>query len=807
VVHHEKGAYREALDTYQEALTLAENLEQTGRIIQLCGNLGKLYHYLGDLKAAHEVIERGLGLARIEENHYMRGLLLVLLGEVYLAEEQWETAREAMEEAIEVTVSNESALEEVDARLGLTRHHLEVRDYRAADEEANRALEAAKAAGLRGHEAQAMAFRAAAHGESVHGDRDLADRCMRDALARMDEVTSPDNQWRIWLTGMRHSQRRGETDNAHERSQEVRRTLQRLEDGVPALYRDSFGACRARRQAWAETLPAPGHALTTAQTGGPGDEGWRRLLEVNKRLSSEHDLKRLLEYVMDSAVLLSGAERGFLLLTRDAGEGLDVRVARNLDRENIQRTKMKISHSIATRVIESGEAIVTLDAMEDDRYREQLSVHDLRLRSVLCLPMIHGGRVVGAIYLDNRFRASAFADGVLATMEAFADQAAIALSNAELVATMAETSAKLAAANDNIATLNATLESQLQERTRELADTHKVVVRQREQLTGKHRYDSLVGQADSLKRIFHAMDRVLDNAIPVLVEGESGTGKELVARAIHFNGARASGPFVALNCGAIPHSLLESELFGHARGSFTGATRDKVGVFEAAHGGTLLLDELGELPLDMQAALLRVLQSGEFKRVGEVRERTCDVRVIAATNKKLLEEVAEKRFREDLYYRLAAVPLTLPPLRERAGDVRLLVDHFLEAHREMGFSGVRGIERPALTLLEKFAWPGNVRQLEMVLKNACLFANGELLCVDDFDSFPEIVGKGGVALTGASLSGRSLADIERDAIIQALQDHRGNKKRSAEQLGIDRRTLYNKLKAYKITVERELLVS
>ena len=158
MVHHEKGAYREALDTYQEALTLAENLEQTGRIIQLCGNLGNLYHYLGDLKAAHEVIERGLGLARIEENHYMRGLLLVLLGEVYLAEEQWETAREAMEEAIEVTVSNESALEEVDARLGLTRHHLEVRDYRAADEEANRALEAAKAAGLRGHEAQAMAF-------------------------------------------------------------------------------------------------------------------------------------------------------------------------------------------------------------------------------------------------------------------------------------------------------------------------------------------------------------------------------------------------------------------------------------------------------------------------------------------------------------------------------------------------------------------------------------------------------------------------------------------------------------------------
>ena len=805
VVHHQEGSYREALDTYIEALGLAESLEQTGRVVQLCGNLGNLYRYLGDLEAAEKVIDRGLELAREEDNPYMVGLLLVLLGDVHLADEAWDAAQRVLSEAVEVTVKSASVTEEVDARIALTRHHLERRSYQDAREEAQRALDAAQAAALRGHEAQAFALLAASHGSSVHGSEELSDRSMRDALARMEEVTSPDDQWRIWLEAMRHAQRRGETELVAERARAVRSTLQRLEDAVPARFRESFGACRDRRVAWAETLSGSG-SLEGQATSASSHESWRRLLEVNKRLTSEHDVKRLLEYVMDSAVLLSGAERGFLLLTRDGRDDLEVRVARNLDRENIQRTKMKISHSIAARVIESGEAVITLDAMEDDRYREQLSVHDLKLRSVLCLPMIRRGEVLGAIYLDNRFRSSAFNAEVVATMEAFADQAAIALTNTRLMASMNDAREELEQAHASIAELNEALESELEERTLELEDSHQIVIRQREQLTGRHRYERLIGEADPLKRIFHAMDRLLDNAIPVLIEGESGTGKELVARAIHFNGARSGGPFVALNCGAIPATLLESELFGHVRGAFTGASRDKVGVFEAADGGTLLLDELGELPLEMQAALLRVLQSGEFKRVGETQERRVDVRIVAATNKTLKEEVAAGRFREDLYYRLAAVPLTLPPLRERSGDIRLLVEHFLSALRDQGLSQVAAINRDALKMLERSPWPGNVRQLEMVLKNACIFADGATLTPEDFSAFPEITGAGGVGLKGARLSGRTLADIEREAIIQALKDNQGNKKRSAEKLGIDRRTLYNKLKSYKITVASELRV-
>ncbi|MDP6945009.1 MAG: sigma-54 dependent transcriptional regulator, partial [Myxococcota bacterium] len=321
-----------------------------------------------------------------------------------------------------------------------------------------------------------------------------------------------------------------------------------------------------------------------------------------------------------------------------------------------------------------------------------------------------------------------------------------------------------------------------------------------------HQYDRIIGESDAIRRVFHVMDRLLDNTIPVLIEGESGTGKELVARAIHFNGPRRNRPFVAVNCGAIPANLLESELFGHVRGAFTGATADKLGLFEAAHEGTLLLDELGELPLEMQVKLLRVLQSGEIQKVGATEQRHVDVRIIAATNRQLDDEVAAGRFREDLFYRLAVIPVRLPSLRERRDDIPLLIQHFLDANIQSGVGAVERVSARALALLCRYAWPGNVRQLEMVLKNASLFADAAVLQPEDLASFPEIVGESPRRLTGESLSGHTLADIEREAVIQALQDTGGNKKRAAEQLGIDRRTLYNKLAAYKIVVEKKLKV-
>lgn len=808
VVYQEQGAYGAARDTYEEAMAMAEALGQTGRVIQLCGNLGNLWRYLGELGQAEGVLERGLTLSRRESNRYMEGLLLTRLGEVALADEQWTHAETMLLEAVTAAVECQSVAEEIEARLDLARLHLERQDYGGGRHQAQTALDRAQHVEGDGYAAEAMALLAAAHGRSIHGDEQEAHRMASLALAAVDSVRLKDGVWPIWLEAFHDARRREDGVEATRCATEVRRILRQLEDAVPARQRVAFRGLRERQRAWRETtFVLEGSGAPNRRDAGTVPESWARLLEVNKRLSSQHQVERLLEYVMDSAVLLSGAERGFLLLA--GGEGakdVEVMVARNLDQENIKRTRMKISHGIARKVIETGEAVLTIDAMADDRYRDQLSVHDLKLRSVLCLPLIHRTGVLGALYLDNRFRTQAFQDDTVGTMEAFCDQAAIALANARLMEAMEASSQALERSRQDVEALNARLQEDLAHRTQELEETHRVVVRQRTQLQERHRYDSIIGDSEALGPVFDTMDRLLDNTIPVLIEGESGTGKELVARAIHFTGSRKEGPFVAINCGAIPANLLESELFGHVRGAFTGATHDKKGVFQAAQLGTLLLDELGELPLEMQVALLRVLQSGEVRPVGSTDVMCVDVRIIAATNRKLAEEVQGGRFREDLYYRLAVIPITVPPLRERKEDLPVLAQHFIDANRAAGIGQAHRVGKKALAHLARYHWPGNVRQLEMVLKNASLFSDGEVLAPEDFEAFPDIAGGSGSSAAAATLSGRTLADIERDAIIQALEDNRGNKKRSAEQLGIDRRTLYNKLASYKIVVEKDLKV-
>jgi len=818
VVHHEKGDWMRALDTYREAMELAEALDQPGRVVQLSGNIGNLWRYLGELDLAKAVLDRGLSLARREDNRYMVAIILTMLGEVATAREEWGQAETLLTEAASLANESQSATEEVEAWLNLARLHLETQNYVRAREAASQARSIAEGIDAGGLRASAAALEGAAELRSVHGDSEVGQAHIDDALAALDTVTNPDGKWPIVLEGMWAAAARGDGDQARELAEEVRQLLRGLEDGAPAKHRGPFRRLRDRRRAallTALVLDTGGKVEAAASsrgaTAGPAaaSSHWERLLEINKRLNLEYDVKRLLEYIMDSAILLTGAERGFLLLEDAATdrEALEIKVARNIDQENIRNVRLKISHSIARRVIESGEAALTIDAMEDDRYAQQLSVHDLKLRSVLCLPMRSSGKVLGAIYLDNRFQRAAFGDSDLRFMEAFADQAAIALSNAQLVQAMEQQTKQLEKAQVEVKKLNEKLAGELKAKAEELENTHKVVIRQQRQLEQKHTYQSIIGTSDRIRQVFAVMDRLLDNAIPVLIEGESGTGKELVARAIHYNGARRDRAFVAVNCGAIPANLLESELFGHVRGAFTGATHDKKGLFEAAHGGTLLLDELGELPLEMQVKLLRVLQNGEIKKVGSTRDIKVDVRIVAATNRRLEEEVAGGRFREDLYYRLSVVPIQLPPLRDRADDIPQLVQHFISKNQQSGLGSVTAISAQALTLLKRYDWPGNVRQLEMVLKNASLFAEGDTLQPRDFESFPDIVSSPRASIGKASLSGKSLAEIEREAIIAALQDNRGNKKRSAEQLGIDRRTLYNKLKAYNIMIQKELTVS
>jgi transcriptional regulator with PAS, ATPase and Fis domain len=310
-----------------------------------------------------------------------------------------------------------------------------------------------------------------------------------------------------------------------------------------------------------------------------------------------------------------------------------------------------------------------------------------------------------------------------------------------------------------------------------------------------------IGRSPSILRIFDLVDRVKDLDTPILVYGESGTGKELIARAIHFRGARRMGRFVAVNCGAIPDHLLESELFGHARGSFTGAMRDKPGLIEEAAGGTFFLDEIGDLSLPLQAKLLRVLQEKEIRRVGETRMRTVDVRFVSATNKHLEKEIAQGKFREDLYYRLRIVTIDIPPLRERREDLELLIRHFAERYGAELRRGRVAFAPAALELLHAYSWPGNVRELQNEIQR-CLILSGEERVVRpehlslSLSPDPETVPP--PTADAADNFFEAKADFVRRFLYQALHRYNYNKARTAEEIGLSRQALFKLMKKHKI---------
>ncbi|RMH33637.1 MAG: sigma-54-dependent Fis family transcriptional regulator [Nitrospirae bacterium] len=315
----------------------------------------------------------------------------------------------------------------------------------------------------------------------------------------------------------------------------------------------------------------------------------------------------------------------------------------------------------------------------------------------------------------------------------------------------------------------------------------------RRQVSREYAFDQILGKSKPMRELFELIRRVADSQTNILLTGESGTGKELVAKAIHFNSQRKSAPFVPVNCAAIPELLLESELFGHVKGAFTDAKIDKRGLFEEAQGGTLFLDEISEMSMMLQAKLLRAVQEREIRRVGATRSIPIDVRIIAATNVKLAEEVKAKRFREDLYYRLNVIELRLPPLRERKEDIPLLVQGLLSRSQAAKEKGIEGLTEPALARLIDYDWPGNVRELENVIERAATLAREKRITLEDLPPTIRDVQGEGQMVEDAAERLLPLEDLERTYIRRILDKMGGNKYRAAQVLGIDRKTLYRKL--------------
>jgi two-component system response regulator AtoC len=330
----------------------------------------------------------------------------------------------------------------------------------------------------------------------------------------------------------------------------------------------------------------------------------------------------------------------------------------------------------------------------------------------------------------------------------------------------------------------------------------------REELKSKDEWSPLVGSSTAMLEVYKLVARVAESKSTVLLQGESGTGKELIARAIHTNGPRRDKPFIPVNCGALPDTLLESEMFGYEKGAFTGATGTKVGLFESANGGTLFLDEIGELGQALQVKLLRVMQDQEVRRVGGTTSTRVDVRIIAATNRDLEQLVKEGKFRDDLFYRLKVVPITLPSLVDRREDIPMLVHHFLQKCAAGTDHAVRGVLPETMVLLTQYRWPGNVRELENAIERAVSLSHGPLLTPDDL---PEVIRQSATTEADARLSQAdqldevclTLEEVEKRHLTRVLKETKGNKVKAAKILGIDRRTLYRMAERFGLDLGEE----
>ena len=497
------------------------------------------------------------------------------------------------------------------------------------------------------------------------------------------------------------------------------------------------------------------------------------ILELNRALAAARDRNGLLVLLLDEAVQLFGAERGFIILCHPEGEqGFKVAVARNLDREPVRSPQRKVSTTVVRRCLETGEGVFSQDAQEGDLGAAS-SIADLQLRSVLCMPLLVGERPLGCIYLDHRFQARVFQAEDLPWFQAFADQGAIVLHLHQLLAQNLAHAQAVEQRNQGLQAKVASQAEELTQLTQELG---------RDQL--RHDYPEIVGSSPALLKSLQLVDRLVDNDFPILICGESGTGKELVARALHQHGPWAQGPFVPVNVATISTGLLESELFGHVRGAFTGADRDRGGLLREAEGGILFLDEVTEIDPEVQVKLLRFLEDSQVRPVGADRSQPVRLRIVAATNKDPLEEVARNRFRQDLYYRLAVVCVHMPPLRDRLSDIRELVQHFLaEAARHAQRDQPRQASDALIAAIVARPWPGNLRQLRNEMLRMDALADGPVLTPQLLSEPPAEVGSRDL----------NLERLERWAIQEALKTSGGNKSEAARLVGISRRALYNKL--------------
>lgn len=500
---------------------------------------------------------------------------------------------------------------------------------------------------------------------------------------------------------------------------------------------------------------------------------YKQQLEVLHRISQalvhSHDVGNLMKEVLDILETEMGMWRGTLTLRRPDGNALGIEASKGLTPTEAKRGTYKVGEGITGRVAATGEPQVIPDISKDPSFLDRTKARGGSSIAFICVPIIYQHEVIGTMSIDCPSGDEQTLDQNLSFLMIIANVLAEAVSS---------------------------IQTQMEEREALLAENRKL----RLELGEQYRPNNIIGNCAAMRSVYGQIAQVANSPATVLIRGESGTGKELVARALHYGSERRNGPFIAVNCAALPENLIESELFGHEKGAFTGAVQRRKGRFEMANGGTLLLDEIGDISQGVQVRLLRVLQERVFERVGGNESIRVNVRVVAATRQDLEKAMTEDRFREDLFFRLNVFPIHLPPLRERRSDICLLADHFLSRYNEMYSRQIKRISTPAINMMMSYHWPGNVRELENCIEYAVLNSTDDV--IHGFNLPPSLqtakeTHTEFIPDAGASLE-NLISSYEREIIVDALKTHRGNCAAAARALDTTQRIFNYRVKKHDI---------
>jgi Nif-specific regulatory protein len=501
--------------------------------------------------------------------------------------------------------------------------------------------------------------------------------------------------------------------------------------------------------------------------------------EVSSSIHAIRDLDEMFQNILHKIKEVFRVEGASLALhDPERGEFYFIRTVEEIEGgEHESKRKMRFPDhlGVAGWVLRERRPAVIPDVSKDDRFFKGIDIQqDFETRSMVCLPLLSRRGFIGILYVLNKLDGE-FTDRDGKLLENLSGTIAIAVENAKLYGELKQYASTLEQEN----------------------------LRLKSEVQSRFNLQGVVGSSPAMRRLFDLLEKVIETDTTILIQGDTGTGKELIAKVVHYNGPRKDRPFVAENCGALTESLLESELFGHVKGAFTGAVSDKKGLFELAHGGTVFLDEIGEMSPAMQVKLLRVLQDGQLRPVGGSQSRRVDIRLIAATNRDLEQEVQRNNFREDLFYRVCVFPVTIPPLRERREDILALLEHFRAKLAERSRGKPPRFTPRALDLLSRYDWPGNVRELENEVERAMTLAMGEKE-IDEEHLSAKLKAPAGKQVSLDGITGATLQEvtksIEQRMIKEALKNTKGNKSGAARSLGLTRQGLLNKIARYNIQV-------